>query len=446
MARVSYRLYLPTHSERLGERLLSNEKLAASIAEEELAVLRAENEVLRYQLDARRAKGPVWRRILAGVLAVLAIIAVVASVQALWLKTTLQDEDRFVATFSQLPQEDAVANVLSIRVANGVVEAAGVEVFVADALPDEISFLASPLTTAIEDLIARVANEVIQSDAVTSVWTATLRVTHKAVSAILTGNDRALAAEEGKVAIDLDQVGAVVLDRVEATGLDLPEIDVSLGQIILYENEDLAAVRSVAQGINTIGWFFPLLALVLIAAAIWATPNRRRMTQFLGFGTALGLLLSLAALRISRHATLNGIDDEIQREAAGSAWDTIVARLIQSTWALLLLALIIGFIAWATGPSERAHRVTAWTSRTIDAWRRPIEDQPSGFTAFLAEWKRTIQVVIVVAGLLFVLFGPPPSGLLVIVTAAVVLAIVGLVEVFAGPERAAVVDLDNASR
>ncbi|MCZ6455771.1 MAG: hypothetical protein O6650_00815 [Actinobacteria bacterium] len=67
-------------------------------------------------------------------------------------------------------------------------------------------------------------------------------------------------------------------------------------------------------------------------------------------------------------------------------------------------------------------------------------------TAFLAEWKRTIQVVTVIFGLLFVLFGPTPSGLLVIVTAAVVLVIVGLVELSAGPEKAAVVDLDNASR
>ena len=439
-------MYWRRPSDRLGEKFLSNYKTPTSTAEEELAALRTENEVLRDQLDGRRTKGPVWRRILAGVLAVLAIIAVVAAVQALWLKTTLQDEDRFVAAFQQLPQDAAVASALSIRVANGVVEAAGVEVFVADALPDEMSFLASPLTTAIEDLIARVANEVIQSDAVTSVWTATLRVTHKAVSAVLTGNDGALAAGEGKVAIDLDQVGAVVLERVEATGLDLPDFDVSLGQIILYENEDLAAVQAVARSINTVGWFLPLLALVLIAGAIWATPNRHRMTQFLGFGTALGLLLGLAALRISRHATLNGIDDEIQREAAGSAWDTIVARLIQSTWALLLLALLIGLIAWATGPSERAHRFTAWTSRTIDGWRRPTEEQPSGFTAFLAEWKRTIQVVIVVAGLLFVLFGPPPSGLLVIVTAAVVLAIVGLVEVFAGPERSPAEDLASADR
>ncbi|MCH8971176.1 MAG: beta-lactamase family protein, partial [Acidobacteria bacterium] len=192
---------------------MSDYKTPTSTAEEELAALRSENEALRDQLDKRQTRGPLGRRILAGVLAVLAIIAVVAAVQAVWLKTTLQDEDRFVATLQSLPQDPAVANVLSIRVANGVVEAAGVEVFVADALPDEMSFLASPLTTAIEDLIARVANEVIQSDAVTSVWTATLRVTHKAVSAVLTGNDGALAAGEGKVAIDLDQVGAVVLER-----------------------------------------------------------------------------------------------------------------------------------------------------------------------------------------------------------------------------------------
>ena len=424
---------------------MSNETPPSSTSEEELAALRSENETLRDQLDTRRTKGPLWRRILAGVLAVLAIVAVVAAVQAVWLKTTLGDEDQFVATFQALPQDDAVASVLSIRVAEGVVEASGVEVFVSDALPSELDFLASSLGSAIEDLIARVSNDVIQSDAVTSAWTATLRVTHKAVSAVLTGNDGALVATEGKVAIDLDEIGAVVVERVEATGLDLPDLEVSLGQVVLYEDEDLAAAQAVAQGIDTMGWFVPLLALVLIGGAIWASPNRRRLTQFLGFGTALALLLSLAALRVARSATIDGIDDEIGREAAGAVWDTVLAGLIGATWALLLLALIAGLIAWATGPSERAGRVASWSSRTLDSWRRPGEEQPSGFTVFLVEWKRTIQWVVVVIGLLFVLFGPAPSGLVVIITAAVVLGIVVLVEVFAGPERAPAKDLNGAS-
>jgi hypothetical protein len=168
------------------------------------------------------------------------------------------------------------------------------------------------------------------------------------------------------------------------------------------------------------------------------------MTQFLGFGTALALLLSLVALRIGRNATINVIDDEIVREGAGAVWDTVLARLTQATWAILLLALIVGFVAWATGPSERAGLFRVWTSRTLDSWRRPDEEQPSGFTAFLAEWKRTIQVVVVVLGLLFVLLGPAPSGLLVIITAALALGIVVLIEVLAGPEKAPKDQLDSA--
>jgi hypothetical protein len=415
---------------------VSNENPPASTSEEEMAALRSENEALRDQLDTRRTKGPLWRRILAGVLAVLAIVAVVAATQSVWVKRTLQDEDRFVATFQSLPQNEAVAGVLSIRVANGVVEAAGVEVWLNETLPGELGFLASSLTTAIEDLITGLANEVVQSDAVASAWTATLRVTHKAVSAVLTGNDGALVAVEGKVAIDLDQVGAVVVDRVKATGLDLPDFDVSLGQVVLYENEDLAAAQAVAQIIDTLGWFLPLLALVLIGGAIWTSPSHRGMTQFLGFGTALALLLSLATFRIGRQATINGIDDELGREAAGAVWDIVLVPMVQSTWALLVLAFIIGLFAWVTGPTERAGRVRDWASRTLDSWRRPSGEQPGGFTAFLVEWKRTIQVVVVVIGLLFVLFGPAPSGLLVIVTAAVVMVIVVLVEVLSGPERA----------
>ena len=423
---------------------LSNENPPELSSADELAGLRSENQALRDQLDTRRTKGPLWRRVLAGVLAVLAIVAVVAAVQAVWVETTLQDEDQFVATFQPLQQDSAVVTALSVRAADGVLEAAGVQTFVSDALPDELDFLASSLTTAIEDLVAKLANEVLQSDAATSAWTATLRVTHKGVSAVLAGNDRALVSTEGKVSIDLDQIAVVVLDRVEAAGLDLPDFDVSLGQVVIYENEDLAAAQAVAQSINTMGWFLPLLALVLIAGAIWTSPNHRGMTQFLGFGTALGLLLSLVALRISRYAIVDGIEDEIRQEAAGAVWDTVLLRLTQATWALLLFALIIGLIAWVTGPSKRAGRVAAWTSQTLDTWRRPTEEQPGGFTAFLVEWKRMIQWGIVVVGLLVVLLGPAPSGLLVIITAAIVLGIVVLVEVFTGPERTPAENLDRA--
>lgn len=378
-------------------------------------------------------------------LAVLGVVAIVVATQAVWLETTLQDEEQFVATLQSLPQNVAVASVLSIRVANGVVEATGVDTFVSDALPDELGFLAVPTTAAITDFIAGVAFDVIQSDAVTSVWTATLRIAHKSVSAMLTGNDAALVAAEGKVAIDLDQIGAVVVDRVEARGLDLPDLDISLGQVVIYEDEDLAAAQAVAQGIDTLGWLLPVLAIVLIAGAVWASPNNRRMTQYLGFGTALVMLLGLATLRIGRTETVNGADSEIEGEAAGAVWDILFAPMVKSTWALMVLALIIGLIAWANGPFARAKRFRGWISRTIDSWRGTSDEPRSEFSVFLVEWKRTIQVVAVVIGLFFVLFGPAPSGLLVLITALIVLVVVVVVELVAGPERTSAEKAENVS-
>ncbi|GMQ84559.1 MAG: hypothetical protein BMS9Abin07_0123 [Acidimicrobiia bacterium] len=410
----------------------------------EITALREENEALRTQLESQPERHPVWRKVLAGTLAVLAILTLVVAVDALWLKTTLEDEDQFVATFDGLTQDDAVAEFLSTRVASGIVESQEVQTFVADRLPDELSLLAAPITASIEQLIARAANEVIRSDAAATVWAVNLRGTHIAVSALLTGNDGALQSENGQIAINLDELAVVIVDRVEAGGVDLPDIDFELGSIVIYESDELATAQGVAQGISTAGWVLPVVALLLIAAAVWVAVDRRRMVAILGFATAIAMLIQLAADRVAQNAVLGGIEDDLAREAGIAVWDTTFSRLTSFTWALLVLALIVGLLAWLLGPSTRAQRLSSWGAKTIDGWRRPTEEEPSGFTTFLAEWKRTIQVVVTTLGLLFVLFGPTPSGLLVIATFAAVLGVVVLVEVMAGPTRAPTPDREDA--
>ena len=68
--------------------------------------------------DAPQAEGlasdsaPLWRRILAKVVAVVAIIAIVLAVVVGWEKAVLQNEDQFVATLQDLPSDDAVATAL----------------------------------------------------------------------------------------------------------------------------------------------------------------------------------------------------------------------------------------------------------------------------------------------------------------------------------------------
>jgi hypothetical protein len=420
----------------------SVDESADAVEIDDYAAVRAENEELRKQLAAQqntttktRSSGQhTWRKILAGVLAALAIITLVAGFSIVWLETTLGDEDQFVATLAPLPQEESVASVLALRVADGVVEAANVEAFVAETLPVELEFIALPVTNSITTVVASASQEVITSDVFNAIWSKALRVTHKSVSAVLNGNDGALVAEGGQVAIDLDEVAAQVAEEVESLGFDLPEGDVELGTIVLYEDEQLAVVQAIAQTLDTAGWFIPLLALVFIVAAIWVSYDRRRMTAILGFGTAIGLALSLIGLRMGRNWLISAIEEETKQVAAGEAWDTIVNRLYEMMWAGLILALVVGIAAWVMGPGPRGIRARAWVSETIERWRRPVAADPNSFTNFVANWKPTIEVVAVAVGLIYIFFGPSPSGFSVLLTAVIVLAVVVATEVLAAPE------------
>ena len=397
----------------------------------QVTALHEENAAPRAQIDTTQGGGhPTWRKAVAGITAALAVVAVVAAVDALWLKTTLENEDQFVATFQPLPSEEAVAEALSIRVATEIVLAEDVEAFVAETLPDELELLTVPITEGITRVIETVAKEFIQSDEFTSVWTDSLRSAHILVSAVLFGNDPTLEAEDGAVAINLDAIAAEVVNRVEATGLELPEASIELGSVVVYQSDELAAAQSAAQLMSAIGWFLPLLALVLLAGAVWAASNRRRMVAVLGFGSAVALVLSLAALRVIENAILGDIESQLIRDAAQAAWDTTMARLTAGTWALTVLAFIAGFISWVSGPSPRAQVARSSGVGAVQRWGQPTEGKPSGFIAFLAAWTRSIQSVIVAVGLLFMLFAPNPSGWLLLVTAAVALALVVLVEVF----------------
>lgn len=412
---------------------------------DELAALRSENERLRSEHEAMQAqlagtegkkRSPV-RTFFAWLFAILAIIALVLSVAAVWAQTTLDDRDRFVSTLEPLPKDDAVAAAVSVRIADGVVEATDMEAAVAAQLPDELSFAAGPITQGIRELTVRAADTVIQTDAFTAVWNTATGATQTAADAVLTGNDRALEAEGGAVSINLDTIAEPVLDRLSEAGLDVSSLlgdDFSAGSIVLYEDEELAAAQAAAQALDRAAWLFPLIALVLIIAAVLVAPDRRRIVSVLGFGTAIGMLVMLIALRISRMLLAGAIEDEVNQDAAKAAWDIVLRYWTGALWAMAFLGLVVGLATWLVGPSERAGRSRAAVGGWFHSWREPSAEEPTGFTGFVYRYRRPIQWIVVALGIIVLLTSPLTLWLAVVVVIAVLL-LVALVEIIAGPKR-----------
>ena len=404
----------------------------AAVTPEEIEAMRAENEALKAQLaEASSTKSTAssrWRSIIAWILVVLAVLSVVLAVFSVWLKSTITDEDRFVSTFGVLPEQEAIVTALSQRVADDLIVAAAVEESLAESLPPNVAFLSVPVTEGVRQLTTQVAGEIIASDIFAGIWRAALRVSHQAVGTVL--------ATEGRVVIDLDEAAASVADELADRGVTVFEgQEIDLPEIVLFESEQIAAAAQVVNLVDTLGWLTPLIALLLIAAAIGVSPNRRKTVAFLGFGSGVALLLDLAMFRVIRSSTVSSIGNDVSREAAEAAWAATLRFYLQGVWGVILLAFVVGFVAWAFGPSALAVRLrTAWNAM-LARWSRPESAGPrTGAAKFVYTWKHTIQWGAVILGILFTLLGPVPSFASVTVTALIVLAVVGGAQVVAGPD------------
>ena len=405
---------------------------------ESIASLRAENEALRSQLDPNKPpeSGFGFRRISGWVFAIIAIILIALAVNVGWAKTTLLDTDTFVAALSPLAQDEAVAEALSIQIGDAIVEATDLQASIAAALPEEITFIAGPVASATGTLVATVANEIILTDAFAAVWSTALRVTHTSVMFVVTG-DGAVVSQDGTIAIDLDTIAEPVVDAVSARGLDVEALvgeDFTLGQIVLVDSGYLGTAQNVVQFLDTLGWVTVLLAILGIGVAMLIGPDRRRMTAILGFGTAIASSVNLISLRLGRGLTVGAIGDETNRAAGYSVWDTLVGSLRSSLWALMFLALVVGFAAWIVGPGPRATRLRDAAGDGMDRWRGTTQDEPTGLSLFFYTWRRPLEWGVVGVGLLVLVIMPLVSFASAIIVVFVAAAAIAGIELVAGPQ------------
>ena len=417
---------------------MNEQNMDAAPTTESIAALQAENEALKSQLDgdAPRKSGSGFRRFSGWVFAIIAIVLISLAVNVGWAKTTLLDTDAFVATFSPLAQDEAVAEALSVVIGDAVIEATELEAAIGEALPEEITFIAGPVASATGTLVATVANEIILTDAFLTVWSTALRVTHASVMFVVTG-DGAVVSEDGTIAINLDTVAEPIVDAVSARGLDVEALvgeDFTLGQITLVESDYLGEAQEIVKFIEIVGWFTLLLAILAIGVAMLIGPDRRRMIAILGYGTAIAALINLISLRLGRGLTVGAIGDEVNRSAGYSIWDTLLGSLISSLWALAFLAFIVGFAAWFVGPGLRATHLRDAAGDGVDRWRGTSQEEPTGLSLFFYKWRRPLEWGVVGIGLLVLLIMPLVSfahALIVILIGAV--AIAGI-ELIAGPQ------------
>lgn len=285
------------------------------------------------------------RLVVAIVLAVLASLAVSLAVNAFWLHDRIFDTDNFVEALAPLPQNPAVSTAIATRAVEALDGGGAAEATIAEALPDQLAFLAPDFTGLVEQRVFDISRGVAESEVFNRIWTEGLYTVHSVIVGILEGDRE--QPTNGNVDVALDGAIDVIISALESQGIDLfSDIEKSVAGITIVQAEVLAGPRSLVNVFNASVWVLPIIILVLIAIAVSIDQDRLRPVQVFGFGSAITVLLSLGIVRGLSNLIVLNVEEEVYRDAAGAVWDALLGGYALIGLVVAAVALAIGLAAW----------------------------------------------------------------------------------------------------
>ena len=133
----------------------------------------------------------------------------------------------------------------------------------------------------------------------------------------------------------------------------------------------LADAAHVAGDVETLAWILLVLALILAAAALFVSPDRRRTVMQIGVAIVIcGVVGVVGAERRARDRCSPGSTSRATRDAAEAIWDAFLGDL---TKALYLLAAIGAVIAAAASSLLRPVDIGAPLRRAAELIARVPE-------------------------------------------------------------------------
>jgi hypothetical protein len=428
---------------------------------EELDRLRAEVAQLRASTEAgpppparpgrlRRA----GRSILGITLIVVGCLLTPLSVVSVWARSEVTDTNRYVETVTPLADDPAIQQAITTDITNLVfqyidVQGLAQQLFdalsqreaIPPALAAQLPALAVPVANGVQNFAEGQIEDFVQSDLFAQAWVEANRAAHEKLVAALTGEgDGSVQVQGDAVTVNLAEVVDAVKQRLVSRGFQLAErIPAVDAEFVVLQSDDLPKVQRAFNLLKTLGFWMPIICLVLIGLGIYIVRHHRLAFIGAGLGVALAMLATAMALAVVRRIYLDGVPaDVLPADAAAVLYDTFVRFLRQAIRAGALLGLVVAAGAFLTGPSVTATAVRRWLVAGFAWIRGALRNAGVGLdraTAWVASRARVLRVSVVVAAFAVLILQRYRTPELVGWLTVGVLVALAVIQFFATPPR-----------
>jgi hypothetical protein len=397
---------------------------------------------------ARRRLG--WRGPVATLLIVIGCVLAPVSVLAVWTSDQVSNTDKYVANVSPLITEPAVRNALTGKISTAVtsqIDVQGVTKQVAAQLDGKgltklsalLSSVSGSIASGVNGFIHSAVAKIVASPQVEKLWVQGNRRIHQQLVLALEGKKSAITVSNGQVVIGLGPIIDQVKHNLAARGLTivtkLPPVNPTFP---VFSAKYLVKAQSLYRVLKTLRWVLPILALACLAAGIYIARRHRRALIAAGLGLAASMLVLGVLLAIGRTIYLDKLPASSSADAAAVAFDTLVRFIREGLRVLLVLGLVVALAGFFTGPSVTAVRTRKALKSGLAAIRGTgeragVNTGPVG--TWVYRYRQALRIAAVAIAALVIVFWTDPTGTTVLITAIILLAALGLIELIGRPPR-----------
>lgn len=372
---------------------------------------------------ARRT--PWWRRVLVVILVVIGCFLAPISVLGIWARTTVLETEGYVDTVAPLADDPAIQEALATRVTEALFRRLDVQAEVKDALPARAAFVAPFVADGLEGFVHDRTLDFVESERFHDLWEQANRRAHARVLAVLEGEGtETIETKNGQVVLDL----APVVDRVKAQlddrGIDIFD-DVELrrsGKFVLFESEGLTSAQSGVRLLDKVTFVLPVFSVLLLAAGIALSSNRRRTLLWAALGVAFAMAIILVTFNLARGVYLDAlVNAGRSRDASAAVYDQVLDALRISLRATFVLGLVVAIGAWLAGPGRVATRLRVGTVGLV---RGSGTGETTDVARFVHEHRVPLRIAVVGLGVLVLVVRSHPGPFAVVVVG--ILVVIGL--------------------
>jgi hypothetical protein len=394
---------------------------------------------------ARRGTG---RSVAAVVCVVLAALLTTPAAIAYWGQRTLNDTQRYVDTVGPLVEspevQDAIATTITDAIQSQVdVEKILNEVF-AGIITDRprLQQLIGPLSGAINGLIDREVRAFVASDTFADIWVRVNTRAQQTLVRILEGDESGAVSVQGdQVVLDVSEAIEQVQQRLVDRGLTIvenvpiPDVD---KQIVLLDAPQLKQARTIYAFANPVARWLILVVAALYLAALLLSRRRPRMTVTIGLVLAANALLVALSLSVGRQLFINELAGTVFGPASSVFYDTLLGYLERGWQVFLWLGVILVVVGWFAGSNASGTAVRSTLAGGLESAGARLADGPIGGAGqWVAANARWLRVAVSVLGAVVLLWGNDVSLPRLFWSLALVVVLLGVVQVLVGAGRAA---------